>query len=210
MVTIWLAVGQSGMQLAPLGQTWLTRPRVVGTPARWASHAALVGAAYGGGVPTTLWLTTGLLQASRGPTGAFHPSVVVAVVLLAAISAVTAAALGGIVGLATPRFLDRVRGRWALPIVAATATVAGAAVGAAAPLGWLPFTIEPSGFASMLELAPWISSSGALVGAIATTLWWTPFTMATVLRRGWPVTRTTVIAAPAVALLLAQVLALLV
>jgi hypothetical protein len=151
-----------------------------------------------------------LMNLYRGVEWAFEPTVMLIMATLSATSAAVGAALGALAGLGTPRFLDRVRGRWPLPAIAITATGVGAAVGAGAASSWFALLQAVAGSAAAnVEMLPWLAGTGALFGAVAATVWWTPFTIATVLGRGWPVTKVVAMATPAVALAVLKVIALL-
>lgn len=160
-------------------RSWLTRPRIVGTPARWSSQAGLFGLLIGG-------LGTFALTASPSLLGGWWGALLPALALSVG-PAVVGLVGGATIGLFVPSVLDRLRGRVPLPIVAGAAGIPGAAIGAVAGYAWWMSLLNVF-VALEIDLAATCTAIGAAVGLVAALVWWLPFTVATVLGRSWPVT----------------------
>lgn len=171
--------------------SWLTRPRVVGTPARWSAHGAALGASISGTLPLGLYALT--CATSHLPASVLLSGAIL-LAGIATIATAVGAGVGGVVGLVTPTLLDGLRGRVPLPVIAAIAVMVGASAGAATALG-TALGATAVGLAQMDGVGTVVTWCAG-IGAFAAALWWLPFTIATVVGRRWPVTEAVAAAVP--------------
>lgn len=165
-----------GMDTLTRANTWLLRPRLVGTPLHWASHAGALGAALGALSPLALLLPTKIVPSLYETAG------------YSLISSLVGGSIGAGLGLLVPGLLDRVRGRVPLPPVVLMASGTGTLAGALSGYSWWWASFAAHQYLLSLDLSPLFVVFGAVIGAVAATLWWLPLTVAIVVERRWPVT----------------------
>ena len=184
--------------LAPSRGSWLAPSPVVGSPAHWAGHTALYGTLVSLGSWTVL---VGATVAESGLQSVLAPGAMLSKLPLAVAMGVSSALVGAFVGAVQSMWLDRVRGRVALPFLVPGQSLLGAATGIAASntafFGMVPFFGWPEHMPLETVLLG-TSVAGAFVGASAALAWWLPFTFATV--TGGRTGRVTVAAASVVSL----------
>ena len=162
---------------------------MVGSPVHWALQGAVFGGVLGWLAPAYLSLVAAAFFGGSGmPIGYFWPV------------GYAAGALGALVGLAQPAFLDQVRGRIPLPLLCLAQGAVGAAVGAllvAAAAFCLGGLLHPGALDLPMAIA---AGTGGAMAAVS----WLPITVATVLRvRTVPVTLACAAGIPTTLLLLA-------
>lgn len=194
--------------LVPSGGSWLTRPRVVGTPLHWAKGSALYGGLVGGWAPLAWMLYVEFLAPSAAL--ALYPLFILPGLLSGIL-------VGGALGLVQPALLDRVRGRVRLPVLALAQAGVGAFAGAVVGLAYpLVLAVIQAMAATRIEvMLLWqigvaMAGVGALTGALTTLTWWLPYTVATVLKaRTWPITVAAAASSPLWLLMISYALAML-